>query len=167
MQLILVRHGIAEEPDAAARNGRDEAARELTIQGIEHTREAMAGLATLLDPAPELIHSPYTRARQTATLVSEAAGGGLQESEALLPHASRAGFLHQLAVRSPGGTVIAVGHEPWLSSLIAAALNDGLSGGVEMKKAAAARIGFPMGVQAGRGMLEWLLPPKVLRGLAP
>jgi phosphohistidine phosphatase SixA len=60
--------------------------------------------------------------------------------------------------------VVAVGHEPDLSELVAWAVGASSSAGVELKKASACRVSLP-GAGEPCGQLHWLLPPRLLRCL--
>jgi len=68
MQLLVFRHGIAEDDSA----GGSDFSRQLTDEGVDRTRRAAAGLRKVA-PSPQVIlTSPKVRARQTADLAGEA-----------------------------------------------------------------------------------------------
>lgn len=159
MRLILFRHGIAEErrPDL------DDAARRLTPVGIERTRLAARGLASLFGGIDRILTSPKLRALETAKLLGEAAGGPVEVCEPLGEGSldEVVGVLGGLRDQTP----VLVGHEPMLS-MLAQELCAG-SGGAEihLKKAGAIVIRIDDFHQA-YGVLEALLPPKALRAAA-
>ena len=72
MRLLIIRHAIAVDPEAA---GVDDAERPLTEEGAKKWRAAAQGLATILDPPGVLLTSPLLRARQTAEIAGQAWGG--------------------------------------------------------------------------------------------
>lgn len=163
MQLLIFRHGIAEDvgPDG------DDASRRLTDEGIEKTRKAAQGLAKVA-PSPDVIlTSPLTRAAQTAAILAEAFGGEPRVMKSLA-HGPVGSIVQDLRRRREA-TVMVVGHEPLLSRLI-----ESLCTGnhpidfVQMKKAGCALVDTPIndsGVARG-GKLLWLATPKMLRAMA-
>jgi phosphohistidine phosphatase len=165
MDLILVRHAIAEERDY----GRwpDDSLRPLTTDGIERFERGARGIATLVDPPERLFTSPYVRTRQTAEiLTAEADWPEAEPLDALGATASTAAVLGALAgldCRSAG----LVGHEPNLSLLAHALLPadeaDDLDG---FKKGAAILIAFDGRPAPDGGRLVWAHAPRALRDLA-
>ena len=160
MHLVIIRHAIAVPRGAP---GPDEE-RPLTPEGEAKFREAAKGLASLVGRPDALLTSPWLRARQTAAIAA-AAWGRLEpvETTAL----ASGSFDEQAAVldRYPeGATVAIVGHEPWLSELLARLLGARHEDRLEFKKGGAALVEIP-GRLAEGGQLVWFLPPKVLRKL--
>src|SRR6185503_15164237 len=56
--VLVIRHGIAEEPADAHAAGRGDAERELTKEGRYKLKDSMAGLATLVDDIDLIASSP-------------------------------------------------------------------------------------------------------------
>jgi phosphohistidine phosphatase len=162
MELLIVRHAIACEPDA--RRWPDDGLRPLSARGKVRARRAARGLKRLA-PAPlRVLVSPLRRARETAAILTRI--GGWPEGEEcaqLLPEADPGALLAELA-RAPQACIALVGHQPNLGRVIAASLPGGAqAGALELKKMGAALLSFPGKAHAGRGVLLWLLPPKILR----
>jgi phosphohistidine phosphatase len=160
VRLLIIRHAIAA--DRAA--GMDDAERPLTSEGAEKWKAAAQGLATILDPPGALLTSPLLRARQTAEIAGQAWGGlDPRQTDALA-----GGSFEELAAVVDGyrdrELVAVVGHEPWLSSLLARLLGTRHSERLAFKKGGAALLEVPAGLAAG-GQLVWLLPPRLLRAL--
>jgi len=154
MDLILLRHGKAEDFNAGG-----DSARELVEKGREQARRA----ARLLKGAkcrPEIVlTSPLVRARQTADEFCEAAevpGAVIQGWLACGMSPERA--LKELTGFCEFKRVAIVGHEPDFSGLIEWLLGTSC-GGVDFKKGAIAclRIDPP----ARHGLLRFLIPPKL------
>ena len=158
MQLILFRHGIAEErrPDL------DDADRRLTTLGIERTRLAARGLASLYSAIDRILTSPKLRALETAQLLGEAVGKPVEVCEPLAEEDLEAmiGVVQDLDDRA----TVFVGHEPMLS-ILAQQLCGGQNG-VEIYLKKAGAVVIELEDLQTVGILEALLPPKVLRALA-
>jgi phosphohistidine phosphatase len=153
MQLYFFRHAEAEDGSATLPDN----ARQLTKRGIQRTRNAATVLKSLgLKPA-HLYSSPLVRARQTADILAETLGVEVVERSEVGP-----GFNEQAVetlVRDAGGDseIMFVGHEPDFSATVSALIGGGW---VEIKKGGLARIDID-NVQPLRGMLVWLIAPKI------
>lgn len=116
--LLLIRHGIAEDPKPTQRD----ADRALTPEGWAKTRSAMQGLAARGWVPDRGFSSPYRRAMETMACLQEAAGAFPVETslgllpEARVPQADL--WLRGLAAEACGGTVVLVSHQPFLGELI-------------------------------------------------
>jgi phosphohistidine phosphatase len=157
MDLFLVRHAIAV-PRA---EGLPDVERPLTDEGRKRFRQVARGLERLEVRLDRVLHSPWTRAVQTADLLSRLLVG---ESSVELGLAREPDS--ELAARlAQGDRVAAVGHEPWMSELLALLVTG--------SKSHAARFAFKKGQVVWltgdakpRGMaLVASLPPRVLRRL--
>ena len=151
-QLILIRHGIAEERTPEG----DDFYRKLTEAGVEEMTAFLPDVAPLLTEAGNLKiwTSPLVRARQTAELVAEAAAVEVIQPQEFLATGDYAAFSEALELEEDGFNLVLVGHEPYMSSwtkeLIGAA--------IPFKKGAVAF--FTVDLTADPiGNLEWLLAP--------
>ncbi|MGN6187058.1 MAG: SixA phosphatase family protein [Thermoanaerobaculia bacterium] len=154
--VIFLRHGIAEEPSAEKR---DED-RGLTREGNARMKQIARGLERALPKAQAIYSSPLLRAMQTSLWVSKGyrAKVNIITNDALAPGATRKQFAAFLKTVHEQRVII-VGHEPNLTDALSA-----LTGveGIELKK------GGCFGVRVfadGRGALEWVLVPRILRKL--
>ena len=164
MQLLIVRHAIACARDS--RRWTDDRERPLSPVGARRARLAACGLARIA-PRPDcVLTSPLRRARQTADILSRAAGWpAARVGAALAPGRPPAAVLAVLASQRESCIAI-VGHEPGLGQLLAAGLGQaGAPPAFELKKPACACLTFPGRVSAGRARLQWLAPPRLLRAL--
>lgn len=160
VQLVLVRHAIAEERGVA---WPDDEQRPLSRDGVRKWRPAARGLARLVGPVDTLLTSPLLRACQTAEVLAGALTPSPRLSlfEALRPDAGPATAVSALRARPLSGTVVLVGHEPMLSEFAAALLH--LQGPLEFRKGGAmmlTTLGFG---RRGPARLEWFVTPKQLR----
>lgn len=169
MQVVLFRHGIAEDRVAFAATGAPDCQRPLTDKGARRTRLAAAGLLSVLPAVDVIGTSALTRARQTADAVAAACedAGPPPEREtvaALQPGGDPLDVCRWLAGQGQARTVVLVGHEPDLSGLMAWLTTGRPEGFARFKKAAACLIELPTPAPGG-GELVWHLPPVVLRRL--
>ncbi|MBL0216611.1 MAG: histidine phosphatase family protein [Myxococcales bacterium] len=157
MHLFVIRHGIAEDPAL----GQDDATRALTSDGRKKFRQVVRGLRTLELSFSRVLTSPWLRAAQTAKLLAPLSDHHPSTTE-LLCQSPRSELLALLA--EGGESTALVGHEPWLSELVAwLAFGDTKhSDAIEIKKGAAVWLDGPP--IPGGMRLRALLPPKVTRG---
>lgn len=171
MQVVLFRHGVAEDPAVFAREGSSDSERPLTDKGARRTRRAATGLVRIL-PLPHVVGtSPYVRARQTADIVADAckAAGRVPERDtvdAMQPGGDRQEICRWLARRSTTEVAVLVGHQPDLSGLMAWFTSGQPDGFARFKKAGGCLIEFSSRPEQGAGELLWFLPPAVLRRIA-
>ena len=163
MNLYILRHGIAAE-----RGGEysDDNMRPLTRKGINRMRREAKGMSAI-GIAPDLIiSSTLVRAVQTAEIVQQGLSARPQmiTTHALVPEAHPSQILQELAAsHSSLSSVMVVGHEPHMSSLVSYILTGKISWLIDLKKGAFCSIDLS---PSGRGQLLWALAPRQLRALA-
>jgi phosphohistidine phosphatase len=166
MNVLLIRHAIAENRQKFARTGEDDTARPLTARGRRRMRAAARGLRRVAPRIDVLATSPLTRALQTAEIVT-AAFGGLKAVEVpqLTPDASVHALLKWLQEHKGDGTVALIGHEPQLGVFASWLLTGLQESFVEFKKGGACMLELKDQVRSGRATLLWQLRPSHLRRL--
>ena len=157
--VILLRHGIAEDPTPEKK---DED-RSLTAEGHARMKQIARGLERSMPRVQIIYTSPLLRAMQTALWVSKGyrSRAAIQTSDALAPGATQKQFL-ELVRSITARRVIIVGHEPNLTDNLIALTQIQESQGVELKKGGCYGVRI---LENGQGVLEWLLPPRILRKL--
>ena len=159
MEVYLLRHGIADNDSPT---GRD-ADRPLTDEGRRKLRDVMKVVAAAGVRPDALVSSPFVRARQTAEIVREMLGckDDLLFTEALVPDSDPQAVWQEIRTihhRSP--SILLASHEPLMSRCMAYFLKS-QELLVDFKKGAIVRIDFDhMGVQP-RGVLKWMLVPRL------
>lgn len=167
MQVLVVRHAIAEDPADWARSHPDDAGRPLTTDGRKKMRKAARGLHTLIPALDRLASSPLTRAVQTAEILAEEYDGPAPvQTPALAPAQPLQALAEWLDRERRHDVVAVVGHEPSLSRAVSWFLSGTDRSFLEMKKGAACLLEFPGPVASGEGVLVWSLSPGQLRRLA-
>jgi phosphohistidine phosphatase len=160
VEIYLLRHGIAEEPEDAAHAGRRDPERRLTAEGLVKTRKVAASFRRRVSGISVIIHSPYVRARETAEIFAqEFPDAELVISSLLVPMGRVRDALDLLRNFPEEAKVMLVGHEPHLSCLASLLISGHENPIVEFRKAGIARIEWD---RENHGCLIALLPPKFL-----
>lgn len=165
-QIVVIRHAIAEDREAAHRHGRPDAERALTEEGRAKMQQVALGLRRSLAHLDLIASSPLKRAAQTAAIIADVFAPLTQvECEALVPQAHPEELLDWL--RSEGrGCVAVVGHDPDLSAWVSWALTGDPIPLVRLKKGGACLLEFPSGKwRAGEAIMQWMLTPTQLAQL--
>ncbi len=158
MEIYLLRHGIADEATA----GVPDSGRALTEAGREKLRRVL-DRARAAGVKPSLIlTSPYRRAMETAQVAGQVLGcGKVAASEALIPGSTPEDIWDAIRERRRESAVLLSGHEPLLG-LTAAYLLGAPALQVDLKKAALVRIDQEDLGGAPRGVLKWMLVPRLV-----
>jgi len=158
VEVYLLRHGIAEDHAAS---GRD-ADRVLTEEGKRKLQKVMdrarkAGVNPTL-----ILSSPLVRAIETAQIAAEALEykSEIARSNALLPNAAPRDVWAEIRAHRDEPSILLAGHEPLFSQTVAYLLGS-TRAMVEFKKGALIRVDFAALGAEPRGVLEWMLTPKV------
>jgi phosphohistidine phosphatase len=165
MDLFILRHG---EADKSSNSG--DFGRLLTVEGtadVTHLAEWLKELDVNFDV---IITSPLKRAHQTASIVAKILNieNKLADWDELRPESERKAVYNKLSSGQfqKESTVLIVGHEPYLSTLISEiiSLTDETSSRIVLKKAGLARMKITSySSQIIHGELEWLLNPQLMK----
>jgi len=162
MRLLIVRHALAVPRGTP---GIRDADRPLTPEGEKKFKKAARGLARLLDRPDEILTSPWRRALRTAEIAAEAWGKLAPKRTEALAGGSFEDLAAVLEGYPPNARLAVVGHEPWLSALLARLLGTPEDERLAFKKGGVALVEVK-GRLADGGRLLLYLSPKVLRALA-
>jgi phosphohistidine phosphatase len=160
MQIYLLRHGIAS--DGAP--GKPDTERALTGEGKKELR-ALLQLVHKAGVNPALIlSSPYRRAMESARIAESEleCKGGILESHALIPSGDAAEAWQEIRLHKEARSILLASHEP-LMGLLLGYLLGGLNLQVDFKKGALARVDVDSLPVHPRGILKWMIHPKMLR----
>lgn len=166
MDLYVLRHGRAEERDS--QKYPDDRERPLTRKGIRRLERQVKGIESL-GICPDLyVTSPLLRAVQTAEVVHQglAGTGPLERSDSLVPWADPVAILEELRdIHWQAASIMVVGHEPHLSSLISLISSGTLDCEIRLRKGSLCKLRIPT-LRPGRcGRIEWSLTPKQMLNL--
>jgi phosphohistidine phosphatase len=166
MDLFILRHAIAEERTELRTKA--DSARQLTPEGRKKMRQIAKAMQAAGLEFDLILSSPYVRAKQTAEIVAEIfkVPNRLKMSAQLAPHGNPQKLVEELqlpSVRQP--SLLLVGHEPYLSSLISLLLAGDASLDINLKKGGLCKLNVER-LKYGRcATLEWLLTPRQMRGM--
>ena len=167
MQILLVRHAIAEDRETFALSGREDDDRPLTERGRKRMIKAARGIRRLCPSLDLLVSSPLTRAVETAAILADVyalrdmhpsrlAFDGLSPGRGLDP------VVEWVGGKASGSAVALVGHEPEMSLLLGRLSSGREQSWFRFKKGGACLL---ESAQEGRGrfQLQWALTPAQLR----
>lgn len=165
MQLLVIRHAIAEDREEFALSGRDDHFRPLTPRGVRRMRRGARGLRRIVPDLALLAASPLVRAVQTADVLADAYGSVERDTwSELSPGVGPSRVLDRLrSLHVEGGPVAVVGHEPDLGELVSMLLSGRDASFVELKKGSACLLEFEGDPGPERARLLWLMQPGHLR----
>ena len=168
MDLLVVRHAVAEERAAFSKTGKDDAERPLTPAGRRKFKRGALGLRRLVPSIDALASSALARAVETARILEKTyrLDGTLRLRE-LEPDASPVSIVPWLRAQRRHRVVAVVGHEPHLSALVEYMLTQGDRGFVDLRKGGACLLALGRDPRPGRAQLRWLLTASQLRRLEP
>jgi phosphohistidine phosphatase len=135
MNLYLLRHGIAVDPSVPG-FARD-AERPLTPKGRRRLRQTVEAMDVLKISFDVILSSPYVRAAETAEIVAKALKRRkqLKLSGELTPGGNPKSLIQQLNdLRPRPKNILLVGHEPYLSKLIALLTAGNTNMEIDLKK---------------------------------
>lgn len=167
MELLVVRHGAAEDKDAFARTGQDDDLRPLTRGGQREMQDVARALQELVPEIDTLATSPLVRAVQTAEIIGQRYDRELETVEWLRPEAPYEEFAAWARSNRDRKRVVIVGHEPHLSGLVSWLIAGPKRSVLELKKAGACLLDVEGKPSAGSATLVWLMGPKQLRRITP
>jgi phosphohistidine phosphatase len=135
MNLYLLRHGIAVDPSAVG--FAKDAERPLTAKGKHRLRQIANAMDVLKISFDVILSSPYVRAKQTAETVAKSlkCQKKLQFTDELTPGGNPKLLIQQLNdLRPRPKKILLVGHEPYLSKLIALLTTGNTNMEIDLKK---------------------------------
>jgi len=158
MNVYILRHGEAEEGGSRVAD-RD---RKLTAKGKRDLKEVLK-VARDAETSPDVIlTSPLRRAQETAAIAAEVLGcKEIIETRSLLPGANPEQVWKEICTDHKVDAILLAGHQPHLGSLIGVLLEAPVM--VDVKKSSLLRIETHGKLGPPRGVLKWMLTPKLAK----
>ena len=165
MDVLILRHAIAEDRLIFAASEANDDLRPLTGRGRRRMERGALGIRRLLPRIDTIGASPLVRAQETAAILARTYQNAAEliELPTLAPGVDPGETSRWLGTQPPGAVIALVGHEPDLSSLLAWLTTGRTEPFTHLRKAGAALVHFDSEPEAGTGSLEWLLTAKQLR----
>lgn len=164
MELVIIRHAIAEEREDFAKKGLEDHLRPLTLKGRKKMQKICTQAKDHIKTFDVIVTSPFLRARQTAEIISQVYSGiKVFEAPELVPHSAPQAFIKWLRTQGRNYKRIAVvGHEPHLSTLASYLISGKLESFIDLRKSGIIGIELETFSQAeaGHGHLLYAIPPK-------
>jgi len=159
MNIYLIRHSDAEKSSETTRDHD----RKLTKEGEQKATSCAAGWKSMIKGFDFIVSSPLTRAVETAKIVAEVFEFKKDiVIDKRIACGTKTEDLIELANSLGGEEMAFVGHEPDFSEHVSRLTS--ISGAfVEFKKCAIAKICFQNKARIGKGILEFLIPPKAFK----
>jgi phosphohistidine phosphatase len=166
LDLYLLRHGEAGNRVPIAARDME---RSLTAAGKKEIEDVGEGMADMNYKFDVVASSPLKRAMETASIVNKELKRKIpvEEWTELSPEGSREAFYRRLGKLKAGSSVLCVGHEPYLTTIIGeitgreGAASPGFR--IALKKGGLAKLSVDGFTPRASGELRWLLTPKQIR----
>ena len=151
--------------------------RSLTSQGLKEVKTISKSLKLLNVQFDTIFSSPLPRALQTATVFAnryKLKKNKIQQYNELISQQDRFLFYDKLANYDQMSSILVVGHEPYLSTMISDIISKSnnknktnndikLKSNIILKKAGLSKIRITSTVPTLQGELRWLLTPYILK----
>ena len=158
MDVLLLRHGIAED----AKPGADDASRALTREGRSKLRALLQQVAASKVVPALILSSPFKRALETAGIAAKTLGYGadILQTRVLEPSGSPEAVWEEIRAHRDATSLLLVGHNPLFSHLASFLLaSPNLQ--IDFKKGALLKVEIESFAAKPRGSLRWYLTPKL------
>lgn len=160
MNLYLVRHGEALRIGGAVTNDAD---RPLSPRGESDASIVGEVIAGEQSGSVLVLVSPLARARQTAEIIAGKLGASaaIRASENLAPGFRPKALLNEIA-QTGGDVVVAVGHQPDLTTLLSYVIADESYAGIAFPPGGVAKISTQISRAGNNATLHWLITPELV-----
>jgi phosphohistidine phosphatase len=166
MDLYLLRHGIAEDQDFRFKHDSE---RPLTDEGRDKVKAIGRAMAVLGLTYDVILTSPFVRTLQTAEIIARQLD--LEKCLVKCRHLAVGGDMSEVfstlrTEHAEAESVLLVGHEPALSSLISMMVTGQGAYDITMKKGGLCCLSVSSFRYGRSACLEWLMTPKQLLAIA-
>jgi phosphohistidine phosphatase len=160
LNLFILRHG--EAGRRIPTSSRD-SERALTVAGEKEIEEIAESLKKLHLKFDSIVTSPLKRSYQTAAIVAKELGATPERWDELKPEGDRQALYRRFSKMKGPSSVLLVGHEPYLSTMIGEVIGEGGISRISIKKGGLAKVVITSLSPKPKGELRWLLTPKQVR----
>jgi phosphohistidine phosphatase len=158
MNLYILRHGFAGKHIPVLARDRE---RPLTAKGVKKMKAIAKAIEAMGLEVDHIWSSPYKRARQTAEIVAKVVDTRVDLIDALGAEVSPKKFYEAFSkIRPRSGSLMLVGHEPFLSSLMSLLVSGSANTQFDLKKGGLCQLAVHSFQPRPRAQMDWLLTPK-------
>jgi phosphohistidine phosphatase len=166
LQLLVIRHAIAEDIDEFAKTGLPDTERPLTKRGVVMMKRVAKGLRREVKSIDVLAASPLVRAAHTAAIVSKEYDDIDVETVPALAKRAPDQLAKWLRTQRDADVVAVVGHAPYLDILVTWLTSGLASPRIEIDKGGACLLDIERTPGARSATLRWALTPEILEKLS-
>lgn len=165
MDIVFLRHGEAGKRLHATEQDAD---RQLTVAGKDEVSDVARAMKEIGLKFDIIGTSPLKRARQTADIAAKVLGSkkSLEVWDELKPEGDRKELYARLSKIRRDRSVLIVGHEPYLGTVIGELITGGQQATVLLKKAGFAKLEMSTFSPVPRAELKWLLTPRIAKKMS-
>ncbi|WP_413558195.1 SixA phosphatase family protein [Bdellovibrio sp. HCB209] len=165
MEIIIVRHALAEEREDFAKKGLEDQFRPLTLKGRKRMQKICVQMKDFVKDVDVIVTSPFTRAAQTAQILAQHyPGKKILEIPELVPQSPPQALLKWVRTQGRGyKRMMFVGHEPHLSVFACYMLSGKAESFIDLRKSGILSLELETFAQANAGGAELMysIPPKI------
>lgn len=165
MEIVIVRHALAEEREDFAKKGLEDQFRPLVLKGRKRMQKVCMRMKDFVKDVDAIVTSPFTRAAQTAQILAQAyPGAKVLEIPEMVPQSPPQALLKW--IRTQGRNykrIMIVGHEPHLSVFASFMLTGKAESFIDLRKSGILSLEVETFAQANPGGAELMysIPPKI------
>jgi phosphohistidine phosphatase len=165
VELIVLRHGEAGNRSTSASKDLE---RGLTVSGRKKMEDVASSINRLKLGIDKIATSPLARARETSEIVAKVLKKqkALEVWDELKPEAEMAELYGRLSKLRRESSILLVGHEPYLSTMISELISGGKRSRILLKKAGMAKVAIDSLAPKPSGELRWLLTPRQIKRMS-
>lgn len=165
MEIIIVRHALAEEREDFAKKGLEDQFRPLTLKGRKRMQKVCMQMKDFIKDVDVIVTSPFTRAAQTAQILSQFyPGKKVIEIPEMVPQSPPQALLKWIRTQGRNHKrIMIVGHEPHLSVFASFMLTGKAESFIDLRKSGILSLEIESFAQADAGGAELMysIPPKI------
>ncbi len=165
MEIIIVRHALAEEREDFAKKGLEDQFRPLTLKGRKRMQKVCLRMKDFIKDVDVIVSSPFTRAAQTAQILNQFyPGKKVLEIPELVPQSPPQALLKWIRTQGRNHRrIMIVGHEPHLSIFASYMLTGRAESFIDLRKSGILSLEMESFAQADAGEAELMysIPPKL------
>lgn len=166
MNIILIRHAIAENREVFSETGQPDELRPLTSRGRKKFSKTISSIKSEIPELDEIVFSPLTRCQETSQLLHKIfPQAKLISQKKLIPGIPPEEMIDWLSKKSGQLNIALIGHEPDLGKLGTYALTGKKTPLFRLRKGGICVLHFTDHIDKAKAELKCLLQPSILKSI--